>query len=229
VNTDPVVAVVEDDPDLAELYAAYLEPACAVRVAETGEAALSALDEAVDVVVLDRDLGEWHGDDIVAVVRERDLDCAIAMVTGVEPAFDIVDLPVDDYLTKPVTKEDLRRTVEELLYRLVGGSDRQELLALVSRRLALEARYDDRRLEREPAYETLRRRIRLAEEGLDLAAEPNPSKHRPDACPECGLRWDVRVDETVGYVHIGARVWKCRGCGRVVNLPDPSDRRVARR
>ena len=66
--------------------------------------------------------------------------------------FDIVDLPVDEYLTKPIGVKELRRVVEEILYRQVGGADRQEFLALVSRRIALENRYTERELDDHPEY-----------------------------------------------------------------------------
>lgn len=225
----PVVLIVEDEPELAAMYADFLADACRVRVAETGEEALERIDHSIDIAFLDRMLDDWSGDELVNVIHERDIDCGIVMVTAVDPDLDIVDLPVDDYLTKPVLQDDLRRSVEEILYRQVGGSDRREFLALVSRKIALDTNYRADELVGEPEYAKLRRRIALAEERLDLKAVSRPSKHRPDACPECDLRWDVTVDGTVGYVEIAARAWKCTRCGHVTDLPDPKDRFVARR
>lgn len=225
----PFVLIVEDEEELASIYASYVEDACWVKVAHTGDEALSMIDHGLDVALLDRKLDDWSGDELVNVIHEREVDCGIVMVTAVEPDLDIVDLPVDDYLTKPVFEEDLQRTVEEILYRQVGGADRRELLALLSRKIALEAEIPASKLSKEPEYRKLTHRIALAEDRLDLRPTPETSKHRPEACPECDLRWDVRVDETVGYVNMGSRVWKCTRCGHVVNLPSPTDRRVARR
>lgn len=225
----PVVLIVEDEAELATLYASYIDDACRVRVAETGERALERIDHNIDVAFLDRRLDDWSGDELVNVIHERNIDCGIVMVTAVEPDLDIVDMPVDDYLTKPVFEEDFQRSVEEILYRQVGGNDRRELLALVSRRVALEDQIEMSELEARPEYHKLKRRIRLAQERLDLHPVSEQSKHRPEACPDCDLRWDVRVDGTVGYVEMGSRVWKCTRCGHVADLPDPSDRRVARR
>ena len=227
-NHEPVVLVVEDDPSLASLYAAYLDSACRVRVAETGDEALELLDDNLDVALLDRRLPVWEGDELVNVIRERDLDCGIVMVTAVEPGLDIVDLPVDDYLTKPVMPEDLQQTVEEILFRLVGGADRRELLALVSRKIALEQQFSDEILGEKSEYAKLTRRIALAEERLDMTTVSQPSKHRPEACPACDLRWDLLVDGTAGYVVIGSRVWKCTRCGNVESMPDPQGRFVMR-
>lgn len=228
-DTKPVVLIIEDETELAEIYASFIDSACEVRVANTGEEALELIDHHLDVAFLDRKLGDWTGDEIVNVIRERNIDCGIVMVTAVEPDVDIVDLPVDDYLTKPVFQEDLQDAVEETLFRLVGGADRREFLALISRKIALEAQLAEDDLDAQPEYAKLKRRISLAEERLDLKAVGDPSKHRPETCPECDLRWDVHIEGTVGYVKMGSRVWKCRRCGNVVNVPDPTSRWVARR
>lgn len=229
VDDRPVVLIVEDERELADLYASFIDDACRVRVAYDGDQAVEAIDQDLDVAFLDRRLDAWSGDELVNVIRERGIDCGIVMVTAVTPDVDIVDLPVDDYLTKPIFAEDLRAAVEETLFRLVGGADKREYLGLLSRKLALEEELPADRLENTVEYRKLDRRLALAEERLDLAAIPATSKHRPEACPECGLRWDVRVEGTVGYIPLGSRVWKCRQCGNVENLPDPTDRRVARR
>lgn len=225
----PFVLIVEDEEELAEIYASFIDDACWVRVAHSGDEALELIDHNLDIAFLDRKLGDWSGDELVNVIRERQIDCGIVMVTAVEPDVDIVDLPVDDYLTKPIFEEDLQETVEEILYRQVGGVDRRELLALVSRKIALESQIDEGELSDQPEYWKLKRRIALAEDRLDLKAVGELSKHRPDACPDCNLRWDVRVGGAVGYIKIGSRVWKCTRCGHVEDLPAPSDRFVARR
>ena len=225
---DPVVLIVDDEPDLASLYRSYIESACRVRVAHTGDEALDLIDANLDIAFLDRDLPKWSGDELVDAIRERDVDCGIVMVTARDPDLDIVDLPVDDYLTKPILPGDLQGAVEEILYRLVGGTDRQELLALVSRKIALERQFSEERLHDEREYAKLNRRISLAEDRLGLRTVAQSSKYRPEVCPRCDLRWDVFVDGTVGYVSIGSRVWKCTRCGHVEKVPDPSNQFVAR-
>lgn len=228
-DQQPVVLLVEDEIELATLYSEYLGSACEVRVAHDGDEALELIDHDLDLAFLDRRLADWSGDELVNVIRERGIDCAIIMVSAVTPDEDIVDLPADDYLQKPVSMEDLRNAVVESMYRLLGGNDRREFLALVSRKIALENEMDAGELEQSKEYRKLKRRIRLAEERLEFDHINLFSKYRPEACPECGLRWDVRVDETVGFVKVGSMVWKCRGCGNVVNLPDATDRKVAKR
>jgi DNA-binding response OmpR family regulator len=114
---EPTVLVVDDERGLADLYAIWLEGEYDVRTAYDGESALEALDDTVAVVLLDRQMPDVSGDEVLETLHERGLDCSIAMVTAVEPELDIIDLGFDDYLRKPVEKETLRDTVDRLLRR----------------------------------------------------------------------------------------------------------------
>ncbi len=84
----PLVLVVEDEPDLADLYATWLRGEYRVRVAYGGREALEKLDDEVEVVLLDRRMPDLSGDEALKEIRERGFDCRVAMVTAVEP-----DLP----------------------------------------------------------------------------------------------------------------------------------------
>lgn len=114
-ETRTTVLVVEDDADLAALYAEWLADDYDVRAAHSEREALSVLADAeVDVALLDRRMGSVSGDEVLEEVRRRGHDCRVAMVTAVDPDFDVVDMPFDDYLTKPVEREALRETVAVL-------------------------------------------------------------------------------------------------------------------
>lgn len=226
----PVVLIVEDERGLADLYAAILEDTYTVRTAYTGEQALDLLDNAVDVALIDRRLEDWSGDRLVTAIHDRNIDCQVALVTAVTPDFDIVDLAIDDYLTKPVSREELLETVEELLLWTKSDINRQELLALVSKKIALENEKSQAELAASTEYSKLERWIELATDRLDLDPEQMDSgKHRPDACPRCDLRWDISVGEVTGFLKIAAYVWKCTMCGNIEEAPDPANRRVNRR
>jgi DNA-binding response OmpR family regulator len=138
-GTAATVLAVDDEPDLAELYRVYLDSAYEVRVATGGEAALEQMDESVDVVLLDRRMPDMSGHEVLTAMREAGYDARVAMLTAVEPDVDIVDMPFDDYKTKPVTKEDLLTLVEVLLYRAKFDEHSQEFFALASKKAALEA------------------------------------------------------------------------------------------
>jgi len=112
---EPSVVVVEDDPDLAALFAEWLAEWYDVATAADGDEALGLIDDDTDAVLLDRRMPGTSGDEVLAALRRRGVDCRVAMVTAVAPAVDVVDLPFDDYLEKPVSASDLRATVERLL------------------------------------------------------------------------------------------------------------------
>jgi len=110
-----VVLIVDDESAVADSYAAHVRDTYDARTAYGGEEALSKLDDDVDVVLLDRRMPDLVGDEVLETVRERGLDCRVAMVTAVDADFDIVDMEFDDYVVKPVTGEELLDTVDRLL------------------------------------------------------------------------------------------------------------------
>lgn len=225
----PVVLVVEDERDLADLYTAFLTDTYTVRTAYTGEQALALLDDDVDVALIDRRLKDWSGDELLEVIQDRGIDCQVALVTAVAPDFDIAALAIDDYLMKSVSREELLELVEELLLRAASDVDQQELLSLISRKIVLEGEKPPSDLEESDEYTKLERRIEMAKDSLQIHPEQvGTNKHRPDTCPQCDLRWDLSVGNTLGFLKLGAFVWKCTQCGSVEKVPDPSNRRVTR-
>jgi two-component system response regulator AdeR len=114
-SEEVVVLVVDDEQDVADAYAAHVRNSYEVRTAYSGEGALAELDEAVDVVLLDRRMPDMVGDDVLAEIRERGLDCRVAMVTAVDADFDIIDMEFDDYVVKPVSRDELLETIDRLL------------------------------------------------------------------------------------------------------------------
>ncbi len=163
----PLVLVVEDEPDLADLYAAWLGDEYRVRTAYGGHEALDQLDDEVDAILLDRRMPGLSGDEVLAEVRERGIDCRVAMVTAVEPDFDILEMGFDDYLVKPVTKEALRETVEGLLRRGSYDAGVQELFALTSKRAILESEKSTSELADHEEYQHLTDRIETLRDDLD--------------------------------------------------------------
>lgn len=152
---DPTVAVVEDNTYIAELFVAWLEPAYSVRVASDFASALAVLDESVDVALLDRQLPGASGDVVLEAIRESGLDCRVAMVTGVDPSVDVVEMGFDDYLCKPVTRDDLLDTVERLVAQVEYGERLQELYALASKKALLETHLSAAELAASDEYDRL--------------------------------------------------------------------------
>jgi DNA-binding response OmpR family regulator len=163
----PLVLIVEDEPDLADLYATWLRENCTVRVAYGGHEALDELDEDVDVVLLDRRMPDLSGDEALAEIRNRGFECRVAMVTAVEPDFDIVAMGFDDYLVKPVSKEALEETVDNLLRRNTYNDGVQELYSLASKKALLESEKEATALEENEEYQELDARLTELREDLD--------------------------------------------------------------
>ena len=171
-SDETTVLVVDDERDIADLYSAWLEESYAVRTAYGAGEALEKTDETVDVVLLDRQMPEMTGDEVLERVRERELDCRVVMVTAVDPDFDIVDMPFDDYLTKPVMLEELRDAVERMRTREDYDEKMQDFFALSAKKATLEAQKDPVELRNNEEYERLDQQVEeLREEADDTVAE----------------------------------------------------------
>ncbi|MFC7235099.1 HalX domain-containing protein [Halosegnis marinus] len=151
----PTVLVIDDEPDLADLYAAWLTDEYDVRTAYGGEEGIDAMDGDVDVALIDRLMPDRSGDEVLDRFREGGYDCRVAMVTAVEPDFDIIEMGFDDYLVKPVRRDELQEAVEALLSRSAYDRQVREYYALVSKRAALESQKGDRELADSEAYAEL--------------------------------------------------------------------------
>lgn len=118
------VLVVDDDEALTDVYAAWLSGQYEVDTATTGEVALDRLDEGVDVVLLDRRMPGLSGEEVLDRIRTAEYNCRVAMVTGVRPNTDVVELGFDEYLIKPIDQDDLHDVVDTLVDRIGQLRDR---------------------------------------------------------------------------------------------------------
>lgn len=147
------VLIVEDDEDLAALYEEWLTPTYRVDAVGTGEAALERMGAVpADVVLLDRHLPSISGDDVLRTLRNRGYDQPVAMVTAVDPEFNILELGFDEYLTKPVGRDDLHGTVERLLERGSWVELQRDLSAKKIKRNVLEVEHDESELATREEY-----------------------------------------------------------------------------
>jgi DNA-binding response OmpR family regulator len=165
----PTVLVVEDEQALVELYVRWLEDDYGVRTAKGGMEALEAFDHEVDVVLLDRLMPGMSGDEVLAEIRDRSGDCKVAMVTAVEPDFEVITMGFDDYLTKPVEREQLLETIQRLLSRTEYADLEQELYALVSKQAVLESSKPAEVLDESEEYAELQTEIASIRAELDSA------------------------------------------------------------
>jgi len=164
------VLIVDDDREVVRTYRRYLEGTYDIREAYDGESALDELDDDVDVVLLDRLMPGVSGGEVLDRIRDRGYDVRVAMVTAVDPDFDIVDMGFDDYLTKPTTREELRRTIDDLLALDQHAVDVREYHALLVKAAALREGKSRYELEENPAYADLESRLSDLEATLESEA-----------------------------------------------------------
>jgi DNA-binding response OmpR family regulator len=118
------VLVVEDDPDIAELVARYLEKAgfATTRVSSGRDALDAVRTKAPDLIVLDVMLPHVDGLEVCRLLRanEHTASIPIIMLTArAEESERIVGLEIgaDDYLAKPFSPNELVARVRALLRR----------------------------------------------------------------------------------------------------------------
>ena len=161
------VLVVDDEKGLADLYGNWLEDHYTVNTVYSGSDALGTLTQHIDVVLLDRRMPDMSGDEVLTEIRRRDLPCKVAMVTAVEPDFDVIGMGFDDYIKKPVSEDQLRDVVDSLLARRQYDARIQELFSLVSKRHVLEAEKSDADLATHEEHTSLLDRIDELQSTLD--------------------------------------------------------------
>lgn len=175
----PRVLIVDDEADLARLYAQQLEDAYDVATANDGPSALAVVEEGVDVVLLDRRMPDTAGEDLLEEIREIDGDVRVAMVTAVVPDFDIIDMDFDDYLLKPVTREELRAKVEGMVIRADYRELVREYFTLTSKYATLRAHKAEAALEESEEFAALEDSLDEIRVELDgIVAEFGPEDFR---------------------------------------------------
>ena len=165
-----VILVVEDEPELAELYSGWLSEQYPVRVANDGPEALEEFDDEVEVVLLDRELPGMNGEAVLSMLRDRGADCQVAMVTAVEPEMNVVEMGFDAYVTKPVREAELFELVDHLLHRRIYDENVRRLFSVISKQIALENQYSQEELADNEQYQYLLAEVeKLREETAELA------------------------------------------------------------
>jgi DNA-binding response OmpR family regulator len=173
VPDDLTVLVVDDEKEVADAYALRLQGYCDVTTAYDGNEALSIVEEStVDIVLLDRHMPDMSGDDVLAELDDRAYYGRVIMVTAVDPGFDVLGMPFDDYLCKPVDREDVRAAVNQqrmvLAFETLG-----EYFQAESKRAVITAETSaDQRQDHERYADISRRADRLERRARRLLDDP---------------------------------------------------------
>lgn len=124
------ILIVEDEKKISGIVRAYLEKeGFAVKLAETGEAALKLIKDPFDLVILDLMLPDMHGEDICRIIRESS-EAPVIMLTAKSSEEDRIKglgIGADDYVVKPFSPKELVARVKAHLRR--SGKSRKKLLS----------------------------------------------------------------------------------------------------
>jgi DNA-binding response OmpR family regulator len=156
--------VVDDEQEVAEAYALRLRGHCEVDTAYGGEGALSIIeDQSVDIVLLDRHMPGMSGDEVLSELDQRGFYGRVVMVTAVDPGVEVLDMPFDDYLCKPVDREDVRAVVDQqqqiLAYETLG-----EFFSVESKRAVLDAELSPEKRREHEGYAEIAERAEHLEQ-----------------------------------------------------------------
>jgi DNA-binding response OmpR family regulator len=170
-DTEPTILVVDDEPEVADAYSLRLQQEYDVRTAYGGEAAMNELDDAVDIVLLDRRMPDMSGDEVLGAIREQGYDCRVIMVTAVTPDYDILDMPFDDYLCKPVERDDLFEAISQQRQAVKYHDTVSEYFAITAKQSLLEQRKSPVELDDHEEYQQLGDRAEELREEMDEKLE----------------------------------------------------------
>lgn len=112
---EATVLLVDDERLLREAYAELLEEKFTVIAVGDGEAALAAMTDDIDAIVLDRQMPGLSGDEVLERLRGDGYDVPVAIVSAINPDLEETEQQTDAYLFKPVNREELLAAVERLL------------------------------------------------------------------------------------------------------------------
>jgi DNA-binding response OmpR family regulator len=104
---------------------------------------------------------------VLAELRSRELHSRVVMVTAVKPDFDIIDMGFDDYLVKPVSKDDLYTTAQGMLTRVEYDEKMQTYFSHVSKLAVLETEKDEEDLRSNDQYQQLQQEVDRLRETVD--------------------------------------------------------------
>lgn len=164
------VLVVDDEPEVADMVALQLEQQYSVETAYGGEPALEAIDEDIDVVLLDRRMPDVAGDVVLNEIQTRDVECRVILVSAVLPDYDVLEMPFDDYLCKPVGGDTLQKAVQRQLETL-GNETLAEYFGVIAKRQLLKATKSTYELDDHAQYQRLLDRESELREAIDIDDE----------------------------------------------------------
>ena len=158
------ILVIEDNKEQAEMYKRWLEPKYLAEVAKSYDEALRKYREDQRIILMDRNLENSKAEDLINSL-DGITDSNIVLITGMEPDLSLLDMPIKDYLIKPIGREKLIKTVNKILEVDKRTDKDKELLGLLSKKRVLDNKSSEVREKEE--YHELVDRIEELKNELD--------------------------------------------------------------
>lgn len=163
-QTDLRALVVDDEREVADAYALRLRGHYDATTAYSGSETLSIIEKStIDIVLLDRHMPNMSGDDVLAELDEQEFAGRVIMITAIDPEFEVLDMPFDDYLCKPIDREDVLAAIDHqrqvLAYETLG-----EYFSAESKRAVLEAETSAEQRENHEGYTEIAERATQLEQ-----------------------------------------------------------------
>lgn len=115
------ILLIEDEIDAVETMRDLLKDLYIVEVGYSGEeGGFLAYANVYDVIIVDYYLPDKNGLDVVKEIREANIACPILMLSAnsdVRNKIRALRIGVDDYVTKPYSREELKARIEALIRR----------------------------------------------------------------------------------------------------------------
>ena len=108
------VLVVDDEPEMVRLIQDFLNDEYEVITSTSGTDALEMLDSSVELVVLDRRMPGLSGDEVADRIRRGEYSPRIVFLSAIERT-ELATPPHDDYLQKPISRDELIAAIEAVL------------------------------------------------------------------------------------------------------------------
>jgi PAS domain S-box-containing protein len=134
-----LILVVDDSRAIVQHLCDYLLPSLGYRAmpAFDGRRALEQLDEQEpDLVLLDLNMPEMTGLDVLQALAQRESDIPVVLMTGYGSEKDAIEafrLGIKDYLVKPFTFDEVGEAIERALSESRLRHDNQRLIERLSR------------------------------------------------------------------------------------------------
>lgn len=171
VGNEQHVLIAEDNSELAELFAMWLSPTYHVdTVCELAEAT-QKVNSSIDVVLIDRQISRYSEAQMLQKIRYDQYRMQSAMITAIEPDFNIAETEFDDYIVKPVSCRSLIEFISALITRGEYTELTNNLYQLSKKKALLEEQNSQRELRNSNEYEQIVNRLKSIQEHADMTVE----------------------------------------------------------